>query len=82
MAALRPGVPVVAMTDFLPVVRRMSLVWGVEAIPVGSIEATETVFPVVREKMREAGFEGTIVLTAGIPTRERTPTNTVHVVHI
>lgn len=81
MAALRPGVPVIALTDEEAVARRLSLVWGVEPMLVSRIETTETVFSVVQERVRAAGYTGAIVLTAGIPTRERTPTNTVHVVH-
>jgi pyruvate kinase len=82
IAKHRPAVPILALTDYLPVVRRMSLVWGVKAIPVESIESTEKIFAVVRDKIREEGHSGKVVFTAGIPTGERGPTNTVHVVHI
>ena len=82
IARRRPGIPIIALTDFLPVARQMSLVWGVEAIPVESIEETETIFAVVKEKVRKAGFAGRIVMTAGIPTKERRPSNTIHVIEI
>jgi len=82
IARYRPGVPVVALTDYLPVIRRMSLVWGVETIPVESIDETEKIFPVLQEKLSAAGYRGKIVVTAGIPTKERTPTNTIHVFEV
>jgi len=82
IARYRPTAPLIALTDYLPVIRRMSLVWGVQTIPVESIEETEKIFPIVARKIGEAGFRGKIVITAGIPTRERSVTNTIHVVEI
>ncbi len=82
VARRRPEMPILALTDFIPVVRQLSLVWGVRAVPVERIEDTEKIFAIAREKVREAGFAGKIVLTAGIPTRERRSSNTVHVFDI
>ncbi len=82
VARRKPGVPIIALTDHLPVVRQMSLVWGVSTIPVESIEETEAIFAVVRDKVAGAGFTGKVVITAGIPTKERRSTNTVHVIDI
>jgi pyruvate kinase len=82
MARLRPGVPVLALTDDPPVVRHMSLVWGVKAIPVERIETTDRIFAIVRDKLKQEGFRGNVVLTAGIPTKSRTRTNSVHVLHL
>ncbi len=82
MARLRPDVPILALTDSSPVIRHMALVWGVRAIPVERIETTDRIFAIVREKVKEAGFKGDVVLTAGIPTKARTRTNSVHVLHI
>lgn len=82
IARRRPGIPIIALTDSKSVARQMSLVWGVEAITVESIEETETIFASVKEKVGKAGFEGKIVMTAGIPTKERRPSNTIHVIEI
>ena len=82
ISRLRPMVPIVVLTDSLPAARRMSLVWGTEPVPVERIEATEEIFKLSRDKIAERGYSGTVVLTAGIPTRERKPTNTVHVLDI
>ncbi len=82
IAVHRPRVPILALTDFLPVVRRMAPVWGVVAIPIESIESTEKIFTVITTKVKEAGHRGKVVLTAGIPTKERGPTNTVHIVDV
>jgi pyruvate kinase len=82
VARRRPSIPIVALTDLEHVVRQLSLVWGVETIHIDSIETTEEIFAVIREKVTAAGYRGRIVLTAGIPTKERAPTNTVHVVDV
>lgn len=82
VARRRPGVPIVALTDLEHVVRQLSLVWGVETMRIDSIETTEEIITMIREKVTGAGYRGRIVLTAGIPTKERAPTNTVHVVDV
>jgi pyruvate kinase len=82
IASYRPGVPIIALTDFVPAARHLGLVWGVRAIPVECIDTTETIFAVIQEKVRELGISGKVVLTAGIPTKARGPTNTIHVVEV
>lgn len=82
MASHRPGVPILALTDSLTTARHMSLVWGVTAILVDRIEETEKVFATVREKVRGDGHRGHVVLTAGIPTREKQSTNTIHLLYV
>lgn len=81
-ARRRPSIPIVALTDLEHVVRQLALVWGVRTIHIDRIETTEEILAVIREKVLEAGYSGRIVITAGIPTKERAPTNTVHVVDI
>ncbi len=82
ISRLRPGVPILVLTDSLPAARRMSLVWGAEPVPVDRFEAAEEIFRLSRDRIAERGYEGAVVLTAGIPTRERRATNTVHVLDI
>jgi len=83
IARYRPdGMKIVALTNSPAVIRRMGLVWGTTAIPVDLIEQTDEIFPLVRRKMKAAGIEGRVVLTAGIPIPEKGSTDTVHVVDI
>ncbi len=82
MSSHRPSVPILALTDVQQVVRYMALVWGITAVRVDRIDETETIFATVREKLLEAGYTGRMVLTAGIPTREKEPTNTIHIVKV
>lgn len=82
IARRRPAVPILALTDQDPVLRKLSLLWGVRALPVESIETTERIFALIREKVQQAGYSGRIVLTAGIPTKDREPTNTIHVIDV
>ena len=51
-------------------------------LPIDRIETTEEIFAGIKAKIAGAGYSGRIVLTAGIPTKERGPTNTVHVVDL
>jgi pyruvate kinase len=78
----RPSVPVMVLTDLEHVARQLSLSWGLETITIESIEGTEEIIGLIREKVTGAGYSGRIVLTAGIPTRERAPTNTIHVTEV
>ncbi|MDD3643460.1 MAG: hypothetical protein PHQ19_08375, partial [Candidatus Krumholzibacteria bacterium] len=64
------------------VVGRTSLVWGVQAIPIERIASTEAMLGVIRDRVSYAGFSGTVVVTTGIPTMERSRTNTVHVMDV
>jgi pyruvate kinase len=81
IARYRPlGTRIVAMTDNPEVMRQMSLVWGVEALPISRIERTEDVFALMKGRLRAAGVRGLTVIAAGIPTAERVPTNTVHLI--
>lgn len=82
LASHRPRVPLLALTDHAPVVRQLGLVWGTRAVPVPRIDDTERVLAAAREWVAREGFSGTLALTAGIPTKEKTPTNAVYVVRI
>ncbi|HER43001.1 MAG TPA: pyruvate kinase [Candidatus Eisenbacteria bacterium] len=78
----RPRVPIVALTDNPHVSRLLHLVWGVESLRVETIEDTERILEAGRERLREMGFRGRAVLTAGVPTGLRGPTNTVNVLDL
>jgi pyruvate kinase len=83
IARYRPSLTrIVAMTDSPDVVRQMSLVWGVEALLIPRVERTENVFALMRETLRAAGVRGLAVVAAGIPTAEKVPTNTVHLMNL
>ncbi len=80
LAKQRPAVPIVALTGSSAVIRQIGLLWGVTAIHIGNIARTDAVFSVVKSKMKEMGLKGRIVMTAGIPTPKKGPTNTVHII--
>jgi pyruvate kinase len=82
IARYRPRVPVVALTDNPSLVRSLGLVWGVSCLGMDRVEETERVISAVRERLGKAGYTGSIVLTAGIPTRERGVTNTINVLSV
>ena len=82
VARHRYPAPVVSLTDNPAVIREMGLLWGALAVPVARLERTDELFPAVKEKLRAAGIGGRVVLTAGIPLKEKSQTNTVHLVYI
>lgn len=82
IARYRPRVPVVALTDNALLVKTLNLIWGVECLGIDRIEEMERIVTAVRERMGAAGYGGSVVLTAGIPTRERGATNTVNVLNV
>jgi pyruvate kinase len=80
IARYRPQVPIVALTDDPGIMRLVGLVWGVRCVQIASIDKTESIVSTVRDRLKELGFEGKAVLTAGVPTMERGPTNTINVI--
>jgi len=73
---------VVALTDSAEVIRQAGLLWGTIGVSVDRIDQTDSIFPLVRSKLRAMGMRGRIVLTAGIPVPEKGSTNTLHIVSI
>jgi len=82
MARHRPHIPIIALTDNPHVSRLLRLVWGVRCVRIETIEDTESILGTVRERLGELGFRGRAVLTAGIPTGLRGPTNMVNVLDL
>jgi pyruvate kinase len=82
IARYRPYVPIIALTDNPHISRLLRLVWGVSCIRIETIEDTESILGIVRERLEEAGFRGRAVMTAGIPTGLRGPTNMVNVLDL
>ncbi len=73
ISSFRPHARIVALTPLLPVARRMALVWGVEAILVGSYRFIETLIEIAEHEVleRELGQSGEIiVITSGMPVGE------------
>lgn len=83
IARYRPDLEaIVALTDSAEVIRQTGLLWGTIGVAVDRIEETDSIFPLVKAKLRAAGIRGRVVLTAGIPVPEKGFTNTLHIVSI
>jgi pyruvate kinase len=70
VAARRPGVSIVCLTDNARTYRQLALVWGVTPILVPHCDTYEQMAAVAREKLRERGLAkpgDRIVVTAGVP---------------
>lgn len=84
VAAHRPPVPILALTPEESVRRRLSLVWGVTAVTVPWLTASDTPAALerFREPVRATGLvpEGAcVIVTAGWPVAQPGTTNLLHV---
>ncbi len=70
ISSFRPRACIIAMTPIAEVARRMSLVWGVEAIVVETYKYFETLIDIVEARMQRENLAlpgDTIAVTSGIP---------------
>lgn len=91
LAKYRPPVPVFALTDRKEVLQRLSLIWGVKGILIPEITQMDNPYLFVEEKVatwwnqflvpshRPLVRGEYLVITVGLPTLNRTKTNTVKV---
>jgi pyruvate kinase len=83
VARFRPLTPLVALTHNEVTRRRLSLVWGVRALPVDEFGADgEAAVRAIAARLGELGIAGSgdrIVLTAGLPFGARRTTNTLRI---
>jgi len=73
ISSFRPRASIIAMTPIPAVARRMSLVWGVEALVVDTYKYFETLIDIVEARMQREGLAlpgDTIAVTSGIPVGE------------
>lgn len=78
----RPKAQIVAVTPNPKVLRKMALVWGVEALLVGDIEGTDEMISATVEVSLNAGFikaGDLVVITAGVPVGIHGTTNLLKV---
>jgi pyruvate kinase len=70
VAALRPPVPILAVTTEPATYRQLALVWGVAPVLVDLVPSYEAMLPVVRDAILRRGLARAgdrIVVTAGLP---------------
>jgi pyruvate kinase len=82
VAALRPPVPVLAVTTEVPTYRQLALVWGVVPVRVDRVPSYDAMLAVVRDLLlkREYAKPGDkIVMTAGVPWEVSGSTNLIKV---
>jgi pyruvate kinase len=82
VAALRPPVPILAVTTELATYRQLALVWGVIPVLVDRVPGYDAMLTVVRDlilKRRYAKSGDCIVMTAGVPWGVSGSTNLIKV---
>jgi pyruvate kinase len=70
VAARRPGVRIVCLTDNQRTYRQLAMVWGVVPLLVPHCDTYEQMAAIARERLREHGYAkpgDRIVVTAGVP---------------
>ena len=82
VAALRPPVPILAVTTEVTTYRQLALVWGVVPVLVNQVPGYDAMLTVVRDlilKRRLAKPGDCIVMTAGVPWEVSGSTNLIEV---
>ncbi len=70
VAALRPPVPILAVTTEMATYRQLALVWGVTPVRVDQVPGYDAMLTVVRDLILKRGYAkpgDRIVMTAGVP---------------
>ncbi len=81
-AASRPRTPILAVSPWETVVRRMALYWGVHAVAVPSVEDTEEMIERAQQAALDEGLAkpgDVVVIAAGLPLEVSDTTNLVQV---
>ena len=81
IAKFRPQVPIIAFTPQPEAQRRLTLHWGVQTRPVGSVGGTDEQIRVVEDSLLSTGFRkgDQVVVTMGVPVEARGSTNLMKV---
>lgn len=82
VARYRPSRPIIAVTPLPEVVRRMALVWGVQAVLVPDVKDTDSMISTSIEASLSAGLVkggDLVVITAGVPVGQHGTTNLIKV---
>lgn len=81
----RPKAPVVAITPYEHVMRRLCLVWGVYPVKAKNAETTDEMFTEAVERSVQADYVSLgdlVVITAGVPVGRSGTTNLIKVHHV
>lgn len=81
----RPNIPIIGITHTEPIVRRLSLYWGVRGVMVEVIENTDAMIDIVEKRMLEENLVekgDTIIITFGVPMGIAGSTNMLMIHHI
>src|SRR5437660_3264568 len=82
VAALRPPIPILAVTTESATYRQLALVWGVAAVLVDHVPSYDAMLAVVRDLLLKRGYGRAgdrIVMTAGVPWEVSGATNLLKV---
>jgi pyruvate kinase len=81
-AASRPHTPILAVSPWEAVVRRMALYWGVQAVAITAVEDTEEMIERAKQAALDEGLAkpgDVVVIAAGLPLEVSDTTNLIQV---
>ena len=84
-AASRPRTPILAVSPWEAIVRRMALYWGVQAVTVTQVDDTDDMIEEAKRAAVKEGLAGpgdVVVIAAGLPLEVRDTTNLIQVRYI
>lgn len=81
IARFRPQLPIIAFTSSEVIRRRLALFWGVQALPVGTMDNSDQQIKLVEETLLETGCKkgDVVVITMGVPLGNSGSTNLMKV---
>jgi pyruvate kinase len=82
IAMHRLSAPLFVITEDPAVMRQSGLVWGTRAFLVDRLEYDETLIPLVKEKMKEAGFSGKAAVVSSLLPSEERRGDLIQIIHI
>ncbi len=81
----RPGAPILGLTPYVEIARRLALAWGVHPVQVRSVSRVSEMVEVATEVAVREGFakvDDRLVMTAGVPFGTPGTTNTLRITRI
>lgn len=82
ISGYRPKARIVAVTDNLPTLNKLELVWGLQTLPINSYSSMEDVIAQVERLLISYGLAKSgdkVVMTLGQPMKDAAKTNTLHI---
>jgi pyruvate kinase len=82
ISAFRPRARIIAVTDYIPTLNRLELVWGIQTLPILPYKSLQDVTSQVEKHLIQYGLAKSgdkVVMTLGVPIDDGTKTNNLYI---